>query len=296
MEKRRRYKTVTGKLIEQLIDDKKAKAKMSTIKGNLCLTAQLRQFIGGNFEKQPIDEALCRDFAAFLLEKLKPSTVREYLQQLAAILAEAERNGIIAKSPMPEITPLLPEREMAERVYLTKEELTQLSAAPCPHESTRQAFLFSCYTGLVLADIETLQWDNIHHSGTGLVLVKKQVKSGIEVKVPLCKMAENILKTQETEYNGLPVGQQDGKVFHLLGRATLSIDLNTWAETAQLNKHITFLVGRHTFATLAITAGVDLYEVSKWCGHASVQATQVYARMLQKQHNSSIHAFDNMFA
>src|SRR5574344_264483 len=284
MEKQRRYKTVTGKLIEQLIENKKNTARISTIKGNRSLTSQLRQFVGDGFEKHPINEAFCRDFSVFLLEKLKPSTVREYLQQLAAILTEAERDGIIAKSPMPEITPLLPERETAERVYLTKEEITQLCAAPCPHCSTRQAFLFSCYTGIVLADIETLQWDHIHHSGTGLVLVKKQVKSGIEVKVPLCNRAIDILRSQEKIYSQLPQEQQDDRVFHLLGRATLSIDLNTWAEAAQIDKHITFLVGRHTFATLAITAGVDLYEVSKWCGHASVQATQVYARMLQKRH------------
>ena len=288
----RKYKAVTGALIEELIDEKESWAKSNTIKGNHALISQLKQFMGSDFESQIFTPNTCKQFAKFLTLKLKSSTVREYIQQLAAIFTSAEKQGIIKASPMPDIASILPKRQEAERVFLTKEELNTLRNTPCSHQSTKLAFLFSCYTGLSLLDIETLVWNNIKATEKGIVLVKAQERTGIEVHVPLGSPATKILQ----EIEKIPHRTDDTRVFHLLGRTSLATDLKAWAKDAHVNKNISFAVGRHTFATMAISAGVDLFVVSKGCGHANVQATQVYVDMLKAKPNTDWDVMNTMFS
>ena len=103
--------------------------------------------------------------------------------------------------------------------------------------------------------------------------VKKiQVKTGKEVRVPINSKALQLLG---------PIGQE-GLVFDMMSRSVIASDLNQWAEDAGIGKHLTFHVSRHTFATLSIAAGVDIYVVSKLCGHSTVKTTEIYAHMIDK--------------
>ena len=44
-------------------------------------------------------------------------------------------------------------------------------------------------------------------------------------------------------------------------------------------KELTYHCSRHTAATLAISAGAELYSVSKILGHRNLVSTQVYAKV-----------------
>lgn len=50
-----------------------------------------------------------------------------------------------------------------------------------------------------------------------------------------------------------------------------------------IKKHITFHSARHTYATLQITLGTDIYTVSKLLGHKSLKTTEVYARIVDQK-------------
>lgn len=52
---------------------------------------------------------------------------------------------------------------------------------------------------------------------------------------------------------------------------------------------------RHTFGTLLMTAGVDLYTASKMMGHADVRATQVYAKIVDQKKQEAVSLLDNLF-
>ena len=64
--------------------------------------------------------------------------------------------------------------------------------------------------------------------------------------------------------------------------------LKWWAKDAGIKKHVTWHVGRHTFATLALTYGNDIYTVSKLLGHREVRTTQIYAKLIDKKKDEAI--------
>lgn len=54
-------------------------------------------------------------------------------------------------------------------------------------------------------------------------------------------------------------------------------------------------IGRHTFATMMLTLGADLYTVSKLLGHTSVKMTQVYAKIVNKKKDDAVNLTNGLF-
>lgn len=277
--------------IEELIDTKNNNVRTNTKKGNYALLQHLKAFCGKKqLSVKNIDAKFCKDFASYLTGKMKGSSAKTYLQKLHTILQDAVYLGYIACNPMPPIDRILHKYVSKNKDHLTVSEVKKLENTRCRHESTKLAFLFSCYTGLRLSDIETLRWVDISKQNNGYLLKKIQVKTNSEVQVPLGRQAINILKKVEIKNI-----QSSDYVFKLPSRSTISTDLKAWADTAGINKNITFHVSRVTFVTLSIAADVNIYVVSKLCGHTNVKTTQVYARIIDTTRQDAIMRLDEIF-
>jgi site-specific recombinase XerD len=50
-----------------------------------------------------------------------------------------------------------------------------------------------------------------------------------------------------------------------------------------IEKNITFHCARHTYATLQLTLGTDIYTVSKLLGHKSLKTTEIYAKIIDQK-------------
>ena len=58
---------------------------------------------------------------------------------------------------------------------------------------------------------------------------------------------------------------------------------------------ITFHVSRHTFGTLMMTVGADLYTTCKLMGHSDVRTTQIYAKIVDSKKVEAVNLVDRMF-
>ena len=66
-------------------------------------------------------------------------------------------------------------------------------------------------------------------------------------------------------------------------------------EKAGIEKHVTFHVSRHSYATMMLTIGVDIYTVSKLLGHKNVATTQIYAKIIDQKKIDAVNMMDRFF-
>lgn len=71
--------------------------------------------------------------------------------------------------------------------------------------------------------------------------------------------------------------------------------LKPWFDKAGITKPISFHCSRHTFGTMLLTLGVDLYTVSKLLGHTKVETTQIYAKIINKKKDDAVSLIDKAF-
>lgn len=138
-------------------------------------------------------------------------------------------------------------------------------------EHVRDLFIFSCFCGLAYSDVTNLRQENIRKSFDGnLWIMMKRQKTNTDVNVPMLDIPKMILK----KYKGkLP----DGKILPVISNQKLNAYLKEIADVCGIKKNLTFHMSRHTYATLQLAAGTDLYTISKMLTHSTVATTQVYA-------------------
>ena len=287
---------LTGAMLEKLVLGREDWGSKNTRQSYESLIKQMKAFSNGRFPVREIDEQYCRELTDFLSARLKQSSVRGYLERLSTLMKAAKKEGLVSELPEIDLSALMPKRENAEKVFLTKEELMRMQRAECPAESTKNAFLFSCYTGLLKGEVQDLRWDAIRLSGSGLVLTRPVENSDEVVRVPIVEPAREILQTAEREYANLPQEQRDDKVFHLFSSMTLNEHIKKWAKNANIDKNVNFMTSRHTFATMALRAGIDLYVLARWCGLNNVASAEVYADLVRRDYHSNSEMLEAAFS
>jgi integrase len=80
-----------------------------------------------------------------------------------------------------------------------------------------------------------------------------------------------------------------GKVFKGLSRSMINYPLKNCLKKAKILKHITFHCFRHSYATLQIAAGTDIYTVSKMPTHLNVSTTQIYVELVSEKKRETVN-------
>jgi site-specific recombinase XerD len=83
----------------------------------------------------------------------------------------------------------------------------------------------------------------------------------------------------------------DAVFFNLPKRQVMGKHLMIWGLKLGLKKHIHFHLSRHTFATIGITFGIDVYGMQKLLLHSKIEQTQRYAQIVKQKINDDISKF-----
>lgn len=239
--------------------------------------------INGKFTFKLLSEKLIEDFRISLNKDLANSTTWVYMLKLKAVLNKAVKEQLLGRSPARYVKQKLDD---IERVFLTEDELKAMAEAESKDVEVKRAYMFACFTGLRISDIMNLTWSQIKEDK--LYFRQKKTK-GIEY-LPLAKSA---LKYLYMEVNKQKI-VVDQKVFKLGKTETVNNRLREWAKEAKIKKYLTFHSARHTFATLSLSSGIDLYTVSKMMGHKSIKMTEIYAKIINKTVEEAITRLPNI--
>lgn len=270
----------------RLVDYIAKRSEYYSQKGQSGIALNIMSLKGHCFAYKPnitlsqIDVPYLKGFVDFLGKRVAASSTTAYFSYLGITLNAAKREGLIRYNPVDLMEshekPHMPE---SQRCYLTMDEVRRMGKASCPNEMVKAAFMFACFTGLRISDIKALRWDDIEKTDDGYQIQLKQQKTGRMVYIPLSDnaLAWLPIKRGKTVFHDLPS----------IGNFRLYFD--SWCASAEVTKHVTFHVSRHTFATLALTYGADLYTVSKLLGHKDIATTQVYARVVDENKRKAVN-------
>ncbi|KAA6336019.1 Tyrosine recombinase XerD [termite gut metagenome] len=249
----------------------------------------LKRFTGDTLLFAKIDNRLAEEFKTFLLSApcggnksgaIAHNTAATYFSIFKAALKQAFIDGYLTIDLSAKIKGI--QEQESRREFLTVEELNTLVATPCDQPMLKNAALFSALTGLRHCDIQKMRWKEIQIDGEQARLNFTQQKTkGVEY-MPISAQALHLC--------GEP-GKSDQLVFEdLPDPAWISKPLKHWIESAGITKKITFHCFRHTFATLQLSNGTDIYTVSKMLGHTNVKTTQIYAKVVDEKKNKASQA------
>lgn len=220
----------------------------------------------------------CQKFLDYLLsdecmhkgKRMMATTANNNLMKLKCILSLAYEDGLIRENISKKM--VRAKAHGIPRKFLTSEELVRLAQTPCKSDVLRRAGLFSCLTGLRLSDCINLSWDNIQKtSDDGWAMVIVTQKTSTAATLPISQEAIELCGTRS-----------EGQVFKGLTHGLVSCHLKDWIKAAGITKHITFHCFRHTFATLQLANGTDIYTVSKLMTHSNLATTQIYTEVVDE--------------
>jgi len=287
--------------ITDIADKKRVKAgggKRTTAMGYLALARQIEAYSGLNTTFKQIDKKYCAGFIEYLKTAknkntgliLSENTAFGYMKKFEAVLNTAITDEATNANPFKQIKQEnKPKKHKTEIIYLTIDEVQKLENTASLLPYIRQAFLFSCYTGLRFSDVQALTWGKLqidNNGGTFINYIQKKTKK--QEYLPIPQKAVEFLPDR--------AGAADtDKVFYLPSGGFVNVHLKAWAALAGVKKHITFHIARHTYATLLLSLGAGIETISKNLGHSEIKTTQAhYSAIENKLQRQAVNLFDKL--
>ena len=236
----------------------------------------------------------------------KYNTVRNNLKNIRIFVSKAYKKDLIASNPFDKFK--VGDSRRANKPFLTIEEVNKLhqmfvdEALKMPELTDMDGkkykgnanyhdcltyILIGIYTGLRFSDVAKL--NKSHVKGTNIVIemTKGKEHQKKEVTIPLLQRLNDVIELDHPSGRLYANPVKSNKTTNLYIRRVMRI--------AGIDKDFTFHCSRHTFAIVALTAGVQFKVISDLLGHDSLMTTEIYARVFDELRNKEMSKVDAAF-
>ena len=242
------------------------------------------EFLQKNYKKEDcyLDEVtnqFIEDFEFFLktVRRCCHNTTTKYLLNFKKIIRIALAKGWMKKDPFAQVHFHF---EPVEREFLEKQELKAMlnkEITITRLAQVRDIFCFCCLTGLAFTDVQQLKPEHLVADIHGKIWIRKaRQKTKNMCNIPLLDEAQKIID----RYRDHPYCQTHGVLLPVCSNQKMNSYLKELADICGIRKNLSTHCARHTFATLTLASGATIDNVAKMLGHANVNMTRRYAKVL----------------
>ena len=268
-------KTLKNQLQSKQIKDSTFRQQKSTL-------VKLKEFKNEVFFSE-----INKDFLAALLKHLKvkknnaPNTIATTMKNVKKYLHLANEQGIHTDL---NFTQIKVKKEKGNREFLDENEIKLLyeyyssKFIQKEHKLVLKKFLFSCFTGLRISDVQNLKRNNF----LGEHLVFTASKTGEFQRFKINKTAMSFVNSEGAVFNDNFTDQ------------TINVYLKEIAEICEIKKRITFHVSRHTFATQFLIKKGEIRVLQKILGHSKIETTMIYVHVVEEHINEQMDNLDGI--
>lgn len=243
-----------------------------------------KEFLQKNYKKEDcyLDEVtnqFIEDFEFFLktVRRCCHNTTSKYLMNFKKIIRIALAKGWMKKDPFAQVHFHF---EPVEREFLEKQELKAMlnkEITITRLAQVRDIFCFCCLTGLAFTDVQQLKAEHLVADIHGKIWIRKaRQKTKNMCNIPLLDEAQKIID----RYREHPYCQTHGVLLPVCSNQKMNSYLKELADICGIRKNLSTHCARHTFATLTLASGATIDNVAKMLGHANVNMTRRYAKVL----------------
>lgn len=235
-----------------------------------------KEFQRGNKLKfKEVNENTISDFKKYLEHKRSGETARAYFGKFKQVMKRAHIDRLCRYDIRTFEARFKIDKNRLKKEILLPEEIQLIADTPCGNKTIKLAFIFCCYTGLDFADVFELTWKHIRNGE----MIKPRQKTNVGRLTPLHVTAMSILSMLDTEtefvFQDLPNRKNRTHSWQACNKT-----LGNLVKNAGIKKHITFHVGRHSFAT---NLEGDEGTVAQLLGHSDTQMVKVYRRVKRER-------------
>ena len=243
------------------------------------------EFLQKNYKKKEdcyldeITNQFIEDFEFFLktVRRCCHNTTTKYLLNFKKIIRIALAKGWMKKDPFAQVHFHF---EPVEREFLEKQELKAMlnkEITITRLAQVRDIFCFCCLTGLAFTDVQQLRPEHLVADIHGKNWIRKaRQKTKNMCNIPLLDEAQKIID----RYRDHPYCQTHGVLLPVCSNQKMNSYLKELADICGIRKNLSTHCARHTFATLTLASGATIDNVAKMLGHANVNMTRRYAKVL----------------
>ncbi len=274
--------------IRQFLDAKRADGLSAKTLANYALTLQLFN----NYMGKPPAQITADDIRCWLTylrteRHMAKSSVQTYLTCVRSFFSWLHAEEKIQRNPLIRIKSTHIDRKRS-RQPLTQEDVERIRAAI---ETPKESAIFEAYlsTGCRLSELVGLPIDRIDWQSRSIKVLGKGSKERTVYFSVRAKIAmEAYLNERKDSFTALFASAHGA-----MNMRTIQTIVRDLGRRAGLSCRVHPHKLRHTFATRALGAGMDIVMIQRLLGHENLDTTQIYAELAE---SAVRHSYEQLIA